>query len=173
MYKKMIVYLLITATMIIMPACGKQKAQDNVSIPEVTTAVTEQKETSETEGTPEETKAIIETREVIEYTMPAGESVERSEDEEQEDAQDRTEETQGSVKPTETIPPVVNEKEDCGCEYSAYAKMSPAEQEAYMNTFASPLDFIEWSKKALAEHEAHDTSIQASGGDLDLSDYIK
>ena len=125
----------------------------------------------EIEAATEEMKKIVETVPMIEYSLPEGEGVE-SADTFVED-KDSEKVTQEIENPTETIPPVVIEKEDCGCEYSAYAKMSPAEQEAYMNTFASPLDFIEWSKKALAEHEAHDTSIQASGGDLDLSDYIK
>lgn len=170
MYKRISIFLLIAAMLIAMAACGKQKEQSDAQKPSETVASTEKTKPSETENAAEETKA---TEVMIEYSMPEGEGVESVEEFVGGEDQDVSEETQEAAKPAEMVPPVVFEKEECNCEYSNYLKMSPAEQEEYMNTFASPLDFIEWSKNALAEHEAHDTTVQASGGDLDLSDYIK
>lgn len=172
MYKKLCVFLLIAAMLLVMPACGKHK-QEGDALKQSETIAENDINLPETEKTTEETKEISTAKVVIEYSMPAGESVERAEDNEFDDSQDHTEEIKGAENSAETVSPVAIEKEDCGCGYSNYAKMSPAEQEEYMNSFATPLDFIEWSKNALAEHEAHDTTIQASGGDLDISDYIK
>ena len=62
--------------------------------------------------------------------------------------------------------------ESCGCAYEAFLAMSGAEQEAYMNTFPSPLDFIAWCKEAEAEHASHTNVITVTGNELDLSDYI-
>ena len=78
--------------------------------------------------------------------------------------------TQPSVTEEPTTPPATSTS--CGCEYQKYMSMSAADQEAYMNSFGSPLAFVEWIKQAQAEHEAHDTTIKVEGGDLDIGDYI-
>lgn len=171
MYKKIGVCFLIIAMLIVVSACGKQQVQNDAVKPNETTTSNKETTAPNEEKTIEETEETVPTELMIEYSMPEGEDVEFIK--ENEEDQNSAEETQGITKPLETVPPIVVEKEECNCEYSKYLNMSPAEQEAYMNTFASPLDFIEWSKNALAEHEAHDTTVQASGGDLDLSDYIK
>lgn len=163
------VLFLIACMLFQLSACGKQEKTIVTKEQATTSAAIAETTAAEETTVPEETKKIVETVPMIEYSLPEGEGVESAEN----FAEESEKETQEAVKPDETVPPIVIEKEDCGCDYSYYAKMSPAEQEAYMNTFDSPLDFIEWSKKALAEHEAHDTTIQASGGDLDLGDYIK
>lgn len=83
-------------------------------------------------------------------------------------------EPQETTKPTEapkpTEPPV---SDGPCCDYEEYLALSPAEQEAYMRTFSNPMDFIEWSKKAEAEHNAHDDTIIVEGGNLDIGDYMK
>lgn len=80
-----------------------------------------------------------------------------------------------STEPTENTDPAEETKPDgttC-CAYGAYMKMSAAEQQAYMNTFSSPLAFVDWCKRAEAEHKAHDDTIIVEGGDLDVGDYIE
>ena len=69
-----------------------------------------------------------------------------------------------------TAPPATSTS--CGCAYQQFLNMSAVEQEAYMNSFESPLAFIEWAKQAKIEHEAHDTSIKVEGGDLNIGDFI-
>lgn len=73
-----------------------------------------------------------------------------------------------ALKPTE--PPVSSSP--C-CEYDKYLSMSPAEQEAYMRTFSNPLEFIQWSQDAEAEHKAHDDTIVVEGGDLNIGDFME
>ena len=41
-----------------------------------------------------------------------------------------------------------------------------------MESFASPLEFIQWSRTAEAEHKEHDSSVEVEGGDLDIGDFI-
>jgi len=58
------------------------------------------------------------------------------------------------------------------CEYGSYLSLSAAEQEEFMNQFASAMDFISWSKSAQAEHDAH-TVIESIEGDvIDISQFI-
>lgn len=85
-----------------------------------------------------------------------------------------TETTAPTVESTiePTVPAVEPDKQGCGCEYAKYLAMSPAEQEAYMESFSSPMAFIEWSKAAEAEHSTHVTVIEASGEELDISQFI-
>lgn len=60
----------------------------------------------------------------------------------------------------------------CGCEYERFSAMSPEEQEAYAENFASVKEFVEWCNAAQAEHNAHSNIITVEGGTLELSDYI-
>ena len=59
------------------------------------------------------------------------------------------------------------------CKYVEYQRMSPADQQAYMETFASPADFIVWIQQAEAAHNTHDGSIIVEGGDVNIGDYTK
>lgn len=83
------------------------------------------------------------------------------------DNTETTEPNEGQESDEETKP-----EEGFCCEYARYLAMSPADQEAYMNTFKSPLDFIEWCKTADAEHKEHDDSTNVEGGDVDIGDYM-
>ena len=185
--KKIVVLLM--AVFLLITVCGCQK---NVE-PTAATENTEEATESSTVATTEETETVIE------YSLPEGEGVESVEDfsdpvstEKEVDATEAadvstekkayaTEATEVATEPTEQNASEEMEKpaeeglkvETCNCEYYKYLQMSPAEQEAYMESFNTPMAFIEWSKTAMAEHEAHDTTLQASGGDLDIGDYIQ
>ena len=85
--------------------------------------------------------------------------------------------TDPSTEPTTDNTPETTKPSESGsggscCKYSEYVKMSPAEQQAYMESFASPMDFIAWAQQAEEEHKAHDDSIIVEGGDVNLGDYI-
>lgn len=77
-----------------------------------------------------------------------------------------------SVSPNPTATPSEGETEYC-CEYDAYLAMSAADQETYMNSFSSVMEFIAWSKTALNEHEEHKEKIEVEGGDLNIGDFIR
>lgn len=62
--------------------------------------------------------------------------------------------------------------ESCGCDYAKYLALSAEAQEAYMDSFASPKDFINWCRNAEAEHATHDNRTVVEGGILDIGDYI-
>lgn len=59
------------------------------------------------------------------------------------------------------------------CEYMDYLNKSPVEQQNYVDTFSSPMAFIEWCKAAEAEHKNHQTVIEAIGGELNIGDIIQ
>ena len=61
----------------------------------------------------------------------------------------------------------------CGCEYENYLSMSAADQEAFMNSFSSVLDFITWSQSAQAEHNTHSTTTNVVGGILDIGEFME
>ncbi len=83
--------------------------------------------------------------------------------------QNPTSESNGEYEEDSTEADV--QESEC-CEYAVYLNKSPHEQQEYMNTFNSPMAFIEWCKKVEAEHSAHVTMIEVSGSELDISDYI-
>lgn len=174
-------YLLILVLVIVLTGCGK-KQEDIVTSEMVTESVIieekDSKETMQTEA------AVIATIEVETLELPSGEGTGTIEDIPLESDNDKTDqkdmnaiegpESGNADKTEETIPVEVEvNSEGCDCAYAEYLAKSPAEQQDYMNTFASPMDFIAWCKTAEVEHSSHTTVIEASGGDLDLSDYIK
>ena len=84
-------------------------------------------------------------------------------------------ETTAPTEPAETTAPTEPEdggSEYCNCAYAQYLAMSPSGQQAYMDSFDSPMAFIEWCRAAEKEHNDHDTSIKVEGGDLDVGDFI-
>ena len=79
------------------------------------------------------------------------------------------------TEPAETTAPTEPDdsgSEYCNCAYAQYLAMSPSGQQAYMDSFDSPMAFIEWCRAAEKEHNDHDTSIKVEGGDLDVGDFI-
>ena len=122
-----------------------------------------------------------------EYTLPKGEGVEEIPDEISEstnptespaqptEGKDNPAETTAPTEPAETTAPTEPDdsgSEYCNCAYAQYLAMSPAGQQAYMDSFDSPMAFIEWCRAAEKEHNDHDTSIKVEGGDLDVGDFI-
>lgn len=134
------------------------------------------------------------------YTLPKGEGVEEIPDEISEstnptespaqptegrddpaetepvsDKETEPAETTAPTEPAETTAPTEPDdsgSEYCNCAYAQYLAMSPAGQQAYMDSFDSPMAFIEWCRAAEKEHNDHDTSIKVEGGDLDVGDFI-
>ena len=94
------------------------------------------------------------------------------------EAADVTEATEPEATEPETTQPATEPAQQppvntsCGCEYERYMSMSAEAQEAYMNSFPSPLDFINWCQNAEAEHAGHNTVTNVTGGDLDISDFV-
>lgn len=135
---------------------------------------TESTESTEETKSTEETEPIEDTKSAEGTEPPQGtEPTEETKPVEGTQLSESTEPTE-DVEPTEGTEPTEGAAPDDGpcCDYGAYLEMSPAEQQAYMNTFSSPLDFIEWCKTAEAEHTDHDDSVTVEGGDLDIGDYI-
>lgn len=84
-------------------------------------------------------------------------------------------ETVVPTEPAETTTPTESDdggSEYCNCKYAQYLAMSPAGQQSYMDSFDSPMAFIEWCRTAEKEHNNHDTSIKVEGGDLDVGDFV-
>lgn len=161
-------------------ACGKK--QDKVI--ETTASQEGQTEATEKETLPygvvdlDEIEALMETFE-DETTAPAETTANTSgkSDTSKQDTSKPDSTKAETTAPTEskaetTAPTEAPASESCGCAYEAFLAMSGAEQEAYMNTFPSPLDFIAWCKEAEAEHASHTNVITVTGNELDLSDYI-
>ena len=133
---------------------------------------------------------IVET--VSKETVPATEAVEESEPEATTAEKDKTSggfgtgsadepidaPNKGSSNEQQTTPtsPEASLKpekpQSCGCEYERYLSMSAADQQAYMNSFASMEEFISWSKSAAAAHDGHNTGVTVEGGNLNIGDYI-
>ena len=55
--------------------------------------------------------------------------------------------------------------------YEEYLAMSPYEQQAHYEQFASLEAYIAWHNAALAEYEENQTSIEVTGG-IDIGDFI-
>ena len=84
-------------------------------------------------------------------------------------------ETTAPTEPAETTAPTEPDdsgSEYCNCAYAQYLAMSPASQQAYMDSFDSPMAFIDWCRAAEKEHEGHNTAIEVEGGDLNVGDFI-
>lgn len=172
--------LALMLALLALTACGKK--QDKVT--ETTVSLESQTEATEKETLPygvvdlDEIEALMETFE-DETTAPAettantsGKSDTSKQDTSKPDST-KTETTAPAESKAETTAPTeAPASESCGCAYEAFLAMSGAEQEAYMNTFPSPLDFIAWCKEAEAEHASHTNVITVTGNELDLSDYI-
>lgn len=85
---------------------------------------------------------------------------------------EETEETEETSEIPETTVPVINEGTSICCQYAAYLLMSPEEQQAYMESYDSMMDFITWAQQAEAEHTIHNDDIVVEGGDINIGDYI-
>lgn len=58
--------------------------------------------------------------------------------------------------------------------YKEYISKTPAEQQAYFETFDSVAEFASWYNAAKAEYDANNSSVQLGGnGSIDLGDLIK
>ena len=88
-----------------------------------------------------------------------------------------TKPTEEATKPTETTAstqatePTEQEKKPC-CDYAVYLALSPADQQTFMNSFANPMDFIQWSRNGEAAHKEHDETITGEGDEFDISDIL-
>ena len=149
-------------------------------------------EESDEEGfSPQET--VYTTEETVPETKPVDKNTDNGQnnatepttkptDENEDPGQDNTTEpsTEPTTAPTEpenettevTEPPVSEGNGIC-CEYAEYLKMSPSDQQAFMESFSSPMEFINWLQQAEAEHNAHDSSLILDGGNVNIGDYIK
>lgn len=177
MNKKITVLMIGAAMLLTMISCGNKTDPTAVTV-KATEVSSEVEETSAPE-------IATETEETIDYSLPEGEEVvsvdemkaegiinKQEFDAEMTDDKEENNTDESEIKDS-TVSEIPYQDQGCGCEYEAYLALSGEEQQEYMNTFATPMDFIEWCKAKQAEHESHDTSIIASGGDLDLSDFIK
>lgn len=139
----------------------------------------------------EKEEPTIETIDLTAYNIPEGEGVDfldevEESDENKSDTQkaenkvteptvndNQTEGNKEKDNNTESENPTEFPKsEGCNCEYQQYLAMSPENQEAFMDSFSSVKDFINWCREKEAEHESHITTIIVSSGELDVSEII-
>lgn len=182
--------IILVLALIMLSSCGKktqENASNNLQKNETvgSTQETKKQEQVEIEEATKPTLPVLE----FEYSIPEGEGAgsvaklpdqSTSSDDSQGSAE--TEPVSGNTVPNEgekldqpdpSIPvqgTVVIES--CDCDYKKYIEMSPVDQEAFMETFVTVKDFINWCKIAEEEHKAHQTTINVTGGDLDISAYI-
>ena len=58
--------------------------------------------------------------------------------------------------------------------YEEYKKLTPAQQQAYFESFSNPMDYINWYNAAKAAYDAAQKDKEITGsGDIDLNDLIK
>jgi hypothetical protein len=58
------------------------------------------------------------------------------------------------------------------CQYFVYLSLSPADQQTFMGTFGSTMEFVEWCRKGEVAHKEHDDTITSEGDELDISDIL-
>ena len=78
----------------------------------------------------------------------------------------------GSTEPTESVEQETTPSVSAQTEYEKFHAMSPAEQQAYMESFDSIEAFFEWYEQAAAEYEAAKPPIDVGDGNINLDDII-
>ena len=112
---------------------------------------------------PEETKP--------EETKPEETKPEETKPEETKPEETKPEETKPEeTKPQETKPVETQPKDPLAEEYAAYLRMSPAEQQAFFESFDSPDAFFNWYNTAKAAYDASEHYIDISGGNVNLGE---
>lgn len=87
------------------------------------------------------------------------------------------EETTAPTKPsepdsdTETTDPANPEEKPC-CDYFVYLSLSPADQQTFMGTFGTTMEFVEWCRQGEAAHKEHEETITGEGDEFDISDIL-
>ena len=57
--------------------------------------------------------------------------------------------------------------------FAEFLEMTPAEQQAYMESYDDIMDFLEWYRKAEEKYKAEQPNVEIGGnGDIDIGDYI-
>lgn len=82
---------------------------------------------------------------------------------------DQTEPVPEQTAPVETTAPTL--KDPAELSYEEYLAMTPAEQQAHYERFASLEAYIAWHNAALAEYEENQTSVEVTGP-IDIGDFI-
>lgn len=175
--------LCVLAAMLLLAGCrsggGKKKTPDE-SQPQQTTAPTEtlpRGEGVEDWDDPVET-APVETTEPqsgdtqppVETTEPADHGGE-SDQPPQESVHQTDPVTTEPPAPPATTEPQVSDSDPAKLTYEEYLTMSPAQQQAHYEQFASLEDYIAWHNAALAEYEENQNSIEVTGG-IDIGDFM-
>ena len=159
--KKILMLVLALAALLI--GCGKANKAENISKPAVTTEAVTTTEASipgledsifDDETEPAETEAPTET---TESTEPA----ETTEDTE-------TTEPVESEATTPSTEPAQPQQMD----YMTFQNLSGAEQQAYMESFASLEQFFAWYNQAKEEYEAANPPIDVGDGNIDIGDLL-
>ena len=84
--------------------------------------------------------------------------------------------TQPTTAPTDPAPtdPTPEEPErDLVKEYEAYIAMTPAEQQAFFDTFDSYADFFTWYHEAMEAYEESQNRIEVGDGEINIGDLIE
>lgn len=81
---------------------------------------------------------------------------------------DETDPAEPTTQPTQ---PQAGTQEPVVLSYEEYMALSPAEQQSYYETFPSLEDYIAWHNAALAEYEANQDTVVATGP-VDIGDYM-
>ncbi len=103
-------------------------------------------------------------------TEPESTKPKETEPEETKPQETKPEETQpAATEPGETQPDAGEDK----VTYEEYNDMSPEEQVAFFNQFASMEDFVAWYNQAKAEYEEENGAIDVGDGNIDLGDLGK
>jgi DNA processing protein len=56
--------------------------------------------------------------------------------------------------------------------FSEFLEMSPAEQQAYMESYEDITDFLEWYRAAEEKYKSENTYTEISGGDINIGEYV-
>lgn len=174
MNKKVITILLLTLTIIlVLYGCGNNSEPTIAS--ETTGAIIE----ATVPGTELPTHPQVEDW-IDETTEPLEAETEGTEPEETETEETEPEETETEeTEPEETNPENTTPEETTSdkpsnevTSYEKYMNMSPAEQQAFFESFGSIEAYLAWYDAAVAEYEANTNVTDISGGSVDLGDLM-
>lgn len=173
--RKILLFVLMTALLLAMIGCGKQTGETQPTTTQATTepSGTTSAETTENMGALEDSDFGDETEETTsptEETEPL-ETDPLETDPEETDPEETDPVAPEATKPTEA-PAGDGNTDPLVAEYEAFTALAPAEQQKFVESFATIDQFFNWYNAAKAAYEAANPPIDVGDGKIDLEEII-
>lgn len=165
MNKKTMAFML-AMLMLLTVGCGR-KAQETQ--PVQTEPITEPAATETTEMLPPGVeKSIFDEIEETQAEKPQ----ESSQPQQQETEPEETKETSSGKQETSATNPPQEQPAEALTEYEKFHAKSPADQQAYMESFSSIEEFFAWYNAAQEEYEQKKPPVEIGNGQIDLGELL-